>query len=285
MKRTLPILTLAASSALLWGGTSVSSSLAQDTPSAPPDNRAFVMTSQFTRGQVSRYQTQTALSLRFEAKDANRVTWGPSGTMNVLMRYLVKEVKPDGTAQVAVLADGGTLVDATNQALEIPKEPDNYPRIATLDKSGRLIAFKDTGKKLGQTGPFDGLFNQSNLLVNIHFLPMPEKPVKIGETWTARYALPGVKPVAESANPTKSVPDEANDLGAVRVKVTLLGAEKIGTVETLKLQQMVSIPFEAMTDREGKPTSDAQKAAGSIQARMIFTLTAHALPASGRDYG
>jgi hypothetical protein len=215
------------------------------------------------------------MNLRYRANDGTKTDLSLALAMDTTLRYRVKEAKPDGTV-LSVVVEGGKLLDAAAQAQALPREPDDYPRTATLDRLGRLIALKDSGKAGQNSGSLDALMQQANWLVALHFLPLPEKPVRVGDTWSARYPLPNAK--LASAPPPDGGADDPN---AMRATLTLLGTEKVGDLETLKIKQVLTLPFEAMVDATGRATRDAGKATGRVHVRLTFTQTVNALPADG----
>lgn len=250
----------------------------QDSP--PPDNRAFQPTARFEKNQTSRYQTQSSWTMQFKARDGTSANLNLSSAMDTILRYRVRETKSDGSTVLSVLLEGGKRIDASNVMETLPREPDSYPRTVSLDRHAKITALKDP--KAAQKNPLDGLLSQSNLFVPLHFLPLPENPVKIGDTWKARYPLPNAK--ADSRKPadkTAESPDDPGDTTAIRVTLTLLGVERIDQIDTLVVKQELTVPYELPVDAQGKATEPG-KATGHIRVQITFVQQANLLPTDGR---
>lgn len=254
----------------------VVSARAQQAP--PADTRAFTLTPHYTKGQTLRYDTQSNWTMRFKSDDKTGGSIVLSSVMDLLTRYKVRETKSDGSAVLAVLSDGGKLLDASNTAQKLTVDPENYGRTATLDRQNRLLSLKDPAKT-GKGSSLDGLFSQSNLFVPLHLLPLPDKPVKTGDTWAARYPLPNAKPDTNKTPTGK--PDDANDMTAIRVTMTLLGTEMLEGQETLKLKQELAFPYELGVDAAGKQTEPG-KGTGRILILVTFTQTVNLAPTDGQ---
>jgi hypothetical protein len=254
--------------------------LAQN-PAAPTDSRTFQMTPRFTKGQAFRYQTQQSLTMKFKQGETTR---GFTAGVDTTLRYKVQETR-DSTTGLSALFDGGKLVKVDGDVQLIPKEQDNYPRVMSLDKLGKMLSLKDSGKSARKDTQLDAFFSDVNLLVQLHFLPMPDHAVKIGDSWSATSPLPGAKPGdrkdAEKKDGDKPEGVNLDDKNSVKATLTLLGTDKIGNQETLKVKHSLIIPYEALTDAEGKPVTDPKRAAGKIQTMLIYIQVAHITPDTG----
>ncbi len=229
----------------------------------------FAPTAAFDKGQAKRYATQSSMTLRIPGANGAVSSFASTMSMSLVMRYKVRETKPDGVSQVTVTSEGGRMLDASSAFHDIPKEMESAGRLLTLDRQSHITAFKDQTAK-SKSGGLDALFTQSNLFVPLHILPLPDKPVRVGESWTARYASPG-----------KTLKGEAGDEGEdVSATLTLLGSEKIGDVNTIKIKQVLTVPYVAYTDAQGKPAG-ARGAQGRMMMQMTFTQLLNALPESG----
>lgn len=253
------------------------SGIMQAQDAVPADARTYTLTPRFEKGTVYRYQTQQSLDMKFKTGET---TVGFSSGIDATLRYKVRDVKGDGVATLTALYDGGKLMDVSNDVKIQPKEPDDYPRTATLDRLGKLLSLRDTGKSGRKDGQLNDLFGDTNMLVPLHFLPMPERGVKVGGTWTATLPLLNAK--EDKKNTEKADSAAAEDKNAMRATLTLLGTDKIGNQETLKVKHVLTVPFEAGTDAEGKPVADTKRAAGKVTAQLIYTQVAHVMPETGQ---
>ena len=258
---------------------------AQQTPSSAADTRTFTPTPHFEKGQMRRYRTLSSMTLAFTAPDGKDAGIGQSMGLEITLRYRAQEVRPDGTVTLAVVSEGGKLVNPPEEPVTLPpeKETDKAPRTALLDKQGRILGLKSPASK-SNAGPLGGLIEQpANLFLQLHLLSFPDRPIKVGDTWTARSPLPNAKTGqrAESGAGEKES-DSADDPNFIHTRMTLLGTEMVDGQETLKIRQEITVPFEAQADAEGRATTDSAKAASHVTARILFTQTVNALPTDGQ---
>ncbi len=249
------------------------------TPAGTADNRSFTPTPHFVKGQVSRYQTQTTMALRFKTADSAKGDLNLTTAMDSVLRYKAQDTKADGDTVFSVIVESGKVLDVAGDSQEMAKEPETYPRTVTLDKSDRLLRMRDEGKrKTDAANPLETLSNQSSLLVPLHFIALPNHAVKIGDTWTARYPGPNAKLDGDKNGGEKDAPDP----NAMRGEMTLLGVEKTGDQETLKIKQVLTVPFEVKVDAMGRSVTDAKNAAGRMLGQIVFTQIVSALPQDGQ---
>ncbi len=252
---------------------------AQNAPQPAPaplitEGVTFAPVAAFDKGQSLRYATQQSMTLRIPGQNGAVSSFTASISMALTLRYKVRDTKPDGAAQVGVTSEGGRMLDASSAFHDIPKEADNAARLLTLDRQSHITSFKDQTAK-SKNGGLDALFTQSNLLVPLHILPLPDKPVHVGESWTARYASPGKNlGVADASTEGNGENDD------VRATLTLLGIEKIGDVNTIKIKQVLTVPYIAYTDAQGRPVG-ARGAQGRMTMQLTFTQLINALPQTG----
>ena len=262
-------------------------------PAAPPeaklitDRVTFAPVISFEKGQSRRYGTQSSMVLRFFGQNDNQSNSASSTSMNVTLRYKVRDTKPDGSAQVSVVSEGGRMLDATGAFQTLVKEQETAARTLSLDRQSHIVAFKDQTLHKA-SGGLDALFNQSNLLVPLQILPLPDKTIHVGESWTALYAAPGKSLSANEisaiskenakGNLKESSEDDVNS--DVKATLTLLGIEKIGDVDTIKIRQVLTVTYITYTDAQGKST-DARNAKGRMRMLLTFTQLVNALPQNG----
>ena len=274
-------------------GTGTGQAQGHKNPGSPPDAKlitegvVFNPVMSFDKGQTRRYGTQSSMVLRFLGQNDNQSTSASSTSMNVVLRYKVRDTKPDGSAQVSVVSEGGRMLDATGVFQNLAKEPESAARVLSLDRQSHIVAFKDQIARKA-SGNLDALFNQSNLLVPMHILPLPDKTIHVGESWSAIYAAPGKSVSASETNAvskensTKDSKENAEDdfNSDVKATLTLLGIEKIGAVDTIKIRQVLTVPYLTYTDAQGKST-DARNAKGRMNMLLTFTQLVNALPQNG----
>jgi hypothetical protein len=250
---------------------------AQQAPAAPTDdNRVFTLSPHIEKGQVWRYQTQSAMRVGFHSSDPAQPAPSVDMAMEITVRYRVLETRPDGTVVLSVLTDSGKLINPPDPITPLKQELDSYPRTATLDKMSRLLAIKDPSASQ-EAGGLSGLLGQpTSLFLPLHFLPLPDKPIKVGDSWSATYA-PTTGGNARAAHTS----DQADPAEAIQSKMTLLGTEKLDNQDTLKIKQEMVIPFLTQVDAQNKPTTDSRKAVGRVQVQLTFTQIVNALPTDG----
>jgi hypothetical protein len=243
-------------------------------PEAPlvTEGVTFAPVMQFDKGQTRRYGAQSSMTLRFSGQNGAASNFVSTTTMGLALRYKVRDTKPDGTSLLSVISEGGRILDATGAFQNVAREPENTARLLTLDRQSRIIAFKDqTARKAN--GGLDALFSQSNLLVPLQILPLPDKPVRVGESWSATYATPGKAAPSGNAG-TDGIESD------VKATLTLLGSQKIADVATMKIKQVLTVPYVAYTDAQGKLV-DARNAKGRMNMLLTFTQVLNALPENG----
>lgn len=251
---------------------------AQDAPQEPEtpatENRAFTLAPQLARGQVYRYQTRQSITMQFRV---DKTAYGFNSGLDVTLRYRVQEVRPDGAVILATLFDGGQLIDVQSQVRVQEKERDNYPRATTLDKFLRVLSVQDRGRTRRKDGQMDW-FSDVNLLVPLHFLPLPDKPVRAGDSWNVADPVPAAGGEKRQERESGKRPGEGSD---ARATLTLLGTDRLGNQETLKIKHLLTIPIEAWTDREGRAITDPKKAEGKLFGQLSYGQIAHVEPQTG----
>jgi hypothetical protein len=244
---------------------------------APPnDARVFSIVPQPTAGKTLRYYTVNGLTLTYRAKDdsGKEASFTSRVALSITLRYKVLDVAPDGKARISVVSEGGKARTDTSDETLAP-EKDDYPRVVQVDHYNRILGINDEGaasqgKDSGSgQGAVGDIFSQTNLLIQTHLLPMPDHPVKIGDSWTAHYPLPA----------TQKLRKGGDDVVAT---MTLVGVEMLGTQETLKVKQVFTIPADVDIDARGDAVTGEHTAAGHVGVRMTYTIEANISPADGK---
>jgi hypothetical protein len=259
---------------------------AQDTPKdekpkeAAADNRLFTFKSGFEKGQSLRYHTQQSMLLKFPGSKEQGALGLTSG-INATLRYLVREAKPGGEASVAYLFEEGRLMDAENAIKILPKEADDTPRVATMSSLLHILKMKDESKSKTKDGkdPLPDISgNDAGLFLQIHFVPLPEKSVKIGDSWSVNYPRVNAKEKEESK---LEKPDEKKPDDKAKGTVTLIGVEKFDGQEYLKVKHTLTLPFEAYTDAKGAMVAEKKQSKGRVVSQMTYTQIAYLFSTSG----
>ncbi|NUQ69588.1 MAG: hypothetical protein HUU17_02055 [Chthonomonadales bacterium] len=165
---------------------------------------------------------------RYQVKAVAEVG-GLEVTIDRTVRVDVKEVRENGDV-VTITSDLGGKVSAMGQEIASPK----LSRLnATTDKLGRLTKFQRSTDEIAILSP-----ESEQLLAIVQDYTLPDKPVKVGDTWTHELANPLVKDAK------------------ITVKGTLKGEETVdGTV-----QRLIRHTVEAVVDAEGS----------KVKADMLF---------------
>ena len=66
----------------------------------------------------------------------------------------------------------------------------------------------------------------------------------------------------------------------MKATLTLLGSQKIADVATMRIKQVMTVPYIAYTDAQGKLV-DARNAKGRMNMQLTFTQLLNALPENG----
>ena len=248
------------------------------------DNRLFTFKSGFEKGQSLRYHTQQSMILKFPgSKDQGAL--GLTSGINATLRYLVRDAKPGGEASVAYLFDEGRLMDAENAIKVLSKEADDTPRVATMSSLFHILKMKDESKpktKDDKNALPDMSGNDAGLFLQIHFIPLPEKAVKVGDSWSVNYPRVNAK---DDSNPEKlsdKKPDgKAKEPNEPKGVVTLLGVEKFDGQEFIKVKHTLTLPFEAYTDARGAMVAEKKQSKGRVVSQMTYTQIAYLFATSG----
>ena len=267
---------------------------AQDAPkdekskdTAAADNRLFTFKSGFEKGQSLRYHTQQSLILKFPgSKDQGAL--GLTSGINATLRYLVREAKQGGEASVAYLFDEGRLMDAENAIKILPKEADDTPRVATMNGLFHVLKMKDESKpktKANKDTLPDMSGADAGLFLQLHCVPLPEKAVKVGDSWSVNYPRVNAKDKGDSDKsnkPSDKKPDDkTKEPDEPKGTVTLIGVEKFDGQEYLKVRHIQTLPFEAYTDAKGAMVADKKQSKGLVVSQMTYTQIAYLFPTSG----
>ena len=147
----------------------------------------------------------------------------PMGPLNLEMTMdmveTTKQVNEDGTVVVEMRMDSGTI-KFNDQEMSMPGAGETVRM--TIDKTGRVV--KTEGGTAGRGGNLNGLVNLTRVAT------WPDRPLRVGETWTFE------------------IPLENNSQAKVKGSFTVVGPEKRSDqikVDTLKVKIATEIPIPA----------------------------------------
>lgn len=245
MKRAYALLSALSLSTLLLPAPAVR---AQDT---------YTIKRTYKAGETDRYR----IKLQMEGES-------PMGPLNLEMTMdmveTTKQVNEDGTVVVEMKMDSGTI-KFNDQEMSMPGAGETVRM--TVDQTGRVL--KTEGGAAGRGGNLNGLVNLTRVAT------WPDRPLRVGETWTFE------------------IPLENNSQAKVKGSFTVVGPEKKSDqikVDTLKVKIATEIPIPAPQGEPAKikmdtmvyvepSTGKVMKAEGSGsgqlgpigQAKMKFT--------------
>jgi len=216
-------------------------------------DETYSWTFQFKPGQVDRFRTYMQVTGR-QGDDSGDIALA----IKSASRHDVKDVTADGTATWEQLDEQS---DATVDGKAVEKKGDG-PKPVT-------ITFAKNGLLLKRVNPAADPSSRAELtIVAIQSMPVPEKPVKVGESWTAEIPNPVVKG------------------NKITVKSTLAGVEKLLGTDALKVQVELQFPstFGALEHEIVKVQETYFLDAKTYQLlRASYTIKDPMLPFPGKD--
>lgn len=182
----------------------------------PADNATYTWTLKQKKGDVSRMKEQTR---------ANISAGGMEAAMEIksVTKREVKNVAENGDVTAEYTAEN-VVINFNGQEIDNP-EPDRKT-ILWINKAGVVVK-----QKIENSQQADSPI--AKMAVLTMSTPIPDKPVKIGDTWKTEFD----NPLVEGKK--------------VTVTSKLVGKEKIGEVETLAVKMDVSVlPKADATDKD-----------------------------------
>ena len=196
----------------------------------------------YRQGEISKYQTNMSVSLAGAGTRKN----APGGSMplqqvSVTQEFKTNKLLPNGSAEVIVKTIN---IQAGAGASTPPK-----PVTLIMDARG---AVKATRGSLGS--------NASSMLNNMlgsnslgtQQVPLPEKAVKPGDTWSNVLPMPG--------------------MGTGTVKGQFVKVETVGKHKTALLHYVLTIPIKMMTDAMMQPTQSAATAQMTMAGNFVMNV-------------
>jgi hypothetical protein len=122
----------------------------------------------------------------------------------------------------------------------------------TYDALGKLTDIKRQGETASGNPMFSAMLGQG--LLSMQGVILPQKAVKIGETWTQKLQIPGV-----------------TGSGSSTIKTTLARIETINKYRTARLHVVITTPVNAYLDAALQPVAKPSGAASTMTGTAVVT--------------
>ena len=230
----------------------------QDAPPPPPFNaQSYTLEAKYAVNDLLKYKMAMTMKMDMKAAKAGAPV-PPLGEMstNATIRMKTVAVKPDGTGViVSQILEGETAAMGKKQSLA-----GTPPFTQEIDKRGRIkvisgLPTTGAGAQFLQGMDFKNMQSSGVLL--------PDHPVKVGDSWEGEVPFP---------------------IGNSKAKITctLLGAEPVQGVETLKVKQLLVVPIIMSLGMDGQPTKDEGATMITMNGQVTVDGIMNILPANAR---
>lgn len=219
-------------------------------------DKTYALRAVYVRNQIRVYKVGMYKSVKILNDKGVLMPHGAmkSNSVGMILEKTIA-VKPDGSAEMKVLQTGWK--DATKGKVIAVRIPS---LILDVDKRGVI-----TKSVALQTVPnVTEILNAFMLYLPPGMALMPKNAVKIGDSWTV------------------SVPNPYWQEGPVNLRNRLIGVERIGGVQTLRVSQYYSIPISYHFDRKGYYTEDAKLAVAAVKGTVSVNTVNYLQPSSMR---
>jgi hypothetical protein len=166
-------------------------------------------------------------------------------------------------------AEGGGDLDVTTTGQNsLPGQPpilsnDTRPVLMTYDALGKLTDIRRQGETASGNPMFSAMLGQG--LLSMQGVILPQRPVKVGETWTQKMQIPGI-----------------TGGGSSTIKTTLSRIETISKYRTARLHVVITTPVTAYLDAALQPVAKPSGAASSMTGSAVVTDDVNFAIADGR---
>jgi len=209
--------------------SAITPAFSQEKPADP--DKTYDIKAKYSVGDLLKYQMNMNLNMAMTVPNGASPFPGGEMVMTSGLKYKTVGIKPDGTAVITIQTEGakGTMM---GQEMPVPATP---PITMEVDSRG-------IGKMRGMENvPGGQVLSQ---LMNMNKMPsmglaLPDHPVKIGESWDVEIPSP---------------------MGKIKMASTLLGVERLGGVETLRIKMITTMPLDFKMGAAGTPVTDDAKA-------------------------
>ncbi len=205
---------------------------------------ALTLRMKYRVGEISKYQTNMAITLAGAGvrKGAQGGSM-PLQQTSVSQQFKTSKLLPNGSAEVLVSTlniQGG----AGQGPATMPK-----PVLLVMNSRGAVTATKGT---LGSGAPsmFNSMLGSNSL--GTQQVPLPEKAVKPGDTWSTSLVMPG--------------------MGTGTVKGQFVKVETVGKHKTALLHYLLTIPVKMMVDANNAPTQSAAAAIMTMSGNVVMNV-------------
>ena len=227
--------------------------LAQEAPPTPPvdPNKTYSPVAKYSLGDLLKYNMNMKMNMGMTAEKAD-TPLPKKMEMEVSAVAKMKTVKvgADGSAVVMILTESSTVTVNGSKAAA-PAAP---PMKMEINKLG--VAKMSGLEKVQGAEMFSKMFNLDSLpSMGAVF---PDHPVKVSESWET------------------FMPNPFGGEEKLKIVSTLLGTEKIGGRETLKIKMVINMPMKIAMGANSQPTKDVSTAimvmTGSINGNSIMNV-------------
>src|SRR5579872_1106649 len=208
----------------------------QDQPPPPPvdPNKTYDLAAKYSVGDLLKYKAQMNFNVQVTTPGGNNAFPGGDIAGGFTMRMKTVGLLPDGTGVIALTVEGSEMSMMGN-TLPMPQMPTT---MIEADRRGRTKP-RGLATAPGAGQAFAQMFDMNRMSSSMGAV-LPDHPVKVGDTWQTEMPMPIG--------------------GTLKVVNTLMGVETVGGLETLKVKQVMTMPFDIKIGPDQKPTRDASKA-------------------------
>ncbi len=217
--------------------------------------KAYILRSVYVKNQTSEYKVGVNKIIKI-LTDKGAIL-SPHGVEKVKSVGIILEktmaLKPNGSAEMKVWQIGWRNTD-TGKAIPSRIPPLNL----NVDKEGVITKAAEL-----QTIPnVNEIMNAFMIYLPPGMVLFPNKAVKPGDVWTV------------------SIPNPYWNGSPVEVRSRLVGMERIGGAESLRVSQFYSIPISYQFDKKGDYSQDSQHAVTSVVGTVYVSTVNYVQPRS-----
>ncbi|MCW3098158.1 MAG: hypothetical protein JWL77_3776 [Chthonomonadaceae bacterium] len=194
----------------------------------------------YKQGEINKYQTNMAITIAGMGGPKGAQGGGmPIQQLSVMQQFKTNKLLPNGSAEVIVTTvnmQGGAGMGNTS----LPK-----PVTLVMDSRGVVKATKGAA-----TGMMGGMLGSNAL--GTQQVPLPEKAVKPGDTWSNPLPMPG--------------------MGTGSIKGQFIKLETVGKHQTALLHYVLTMPVKIMMDSAMQPTQSAAAANMTMSGNVVMNI-------------
>lgn len=194
-------------------------------------------------GEVDKYQSNMSISVAAAGGPKGAQGGGPMQQVAVFQEFKTSKLLPNGSAEVLVTTKN--MMGGAGMGTMPPQKPVTL----VMDARGAVRATK--GAPGTSTPSMFGNMLGSNAL-GTQQMPLPEKPVKPGDTWSNSLPITG--------------------MGTGSVKGTFVKIGTVGKHRTALLHYVLTIPVKFMMDQSMQPTQSAAASVMTMSGSVIMNV-------------